>query len=243
MSTIQEQLDQALNNVPLVHEAGIEAGRQAEYDAFWDAYQNNGTRTNYFGAFSGNGWRTSTGTFKPKYDIVPVVARNMFYSLDWAQLDKFNLAECGVKIDFSKCTNLYSTFSASGIDVNIPIDCSSCTDLNSTFAYSGPFAIRKLIVHENLTYSSAFASNNNLLVLNIEGTIGKTINLGACSKLNLESAISVISHLKNLTGTGTTATITFHSNVWALLDADTTYPEGSTSWKTYITDVLGWSRA
>ena len=31
---------------------GFDAGRQAEYDAFWDTYQLNGTRTEYRSAFS-----------------------------------------------------------------------------------------------------------------------------------------------------------------------------------------------
>lgn len=37
------------------------------YDDFWDNYQDNGNRTDYFGAFSGEGWTDET--YNPKYPI------------------------------------------------------------------------------------------------------------------------------------------------------------------------------
>lgn len=61
--SIADKLTTVAENVPKVYEAG----KQAEYDAFWDAFQNNGNRTSYAHAFR-TGWRDSI--YNPKYPIV-----------------------------------------------------------------------------------------------------------------------------------------------------------------------------
>lgn len=47
---------------------GFEDGKKAEYDVFWDIFQQNGERTWYWGAFTGPGWTDEI--FKPKYPII-----------------------------------------------------------------------------------------------------------------------------------------------------------------------------
>ena len=49
------------------YDEGFEAGKQAEYDAFWDAYQQNGNKNFYTYAFYGNQW--TDDIYKPKYLI------------------------------------------------------------------------------------------------------------------------------------------------------------------------------
>lgn len=61
--SIAEKLTTVAENVPKVYEAG----KKAEYDDFWDAYQRNGTRTNYHTAFR-TGW--TDAIYNPKYPIV-----------------------------------------------------------------------------------------------------------------------------------------------------------------------------
>ena len=66
-------------NIPNVYKGvadGVADGRQAEYDEFWDAFQQNGNRTDYHFGFAGKGWRDET--FKPKYDIVVRGGDSMF---------------------------------------------------------------------------------------------------------------------------------------------------------------------
>ena len=69
------------------YDEGYAAGQKAEYDAFWDKYQDNGHQTmlDYF--FSGKGWVDAT--IKPKFDLKPTRANNMFstssFSGDLAQ--------------------------------------------------------------------------------------------------------------------------------------------------------------
>ena len=52
-------------------------GKQAQYDEFWDTYQNYGNRTFYQYAFAGRGaWKPKI--LKPKYDIKLTNAQGMF---------------------------------------------------------------------------------------------------------------------------------------------------------------------
>lgn len=53
-----------------------EAGEQAEYDHFWDALQQNGTRKDYYAFFAGWG----VEEFKPKYDITAHSNFSLFYN-------------------------------------------------------------------------------------------------------------------------------------------------------------------
>lgn len=69
-------LDDMASGVNDVYDVGYAVGEQNAYDAFWDAYQQNGERTNYTQGFSGYGWTDET--FKPKYPIIANEARYMF---------------------------------------------------------------------------------------------------------------------------------------------------------------------
>lgn len=53
-----------------------EKGASDEYDRFWDAYQDNGNRTDYSFGFSGVSWNADT--FKPKYGGSVTSAMYMF---------------------------------------------------------------------------------------------------------------------------------------------------------------------
>lgn len=59
--SIAEKLTTVAENQQRVYDAG----KQAEYDRFWDAYQQNGTRGSYSYAFGGVAWTDET--LKPKY--------------------------------------------------------------------------------------------------------------------------------------------------------------------------------
>ena len=59
---------------------GISQGELNAYNDFWDTYQQNGNRRNYFCGFGGVGWTDKH--FKPKYPIIATAADYMFYSAD-----------------------------------------------------------------------------------------------------------------------------------------------------------------
>ena len=94
-------------------DAVYEAGKQAEYSKFWDAYQENGNRTNYMNAFAGNGWTKET--FVPKYDITPVNAFQIFGRGSFPGDLVEHLKSIGKNLDFSKTI----TFSEAFLETNV----------------------------------------------------------------------------------------------------------------------------
>lgn len=57
---------------------GISIGAANEHNDFWDTYQQNGNRRNYFCGFGGVGWTDKH--FEPKYPIIATAADYMFYA-------------------------------------------------------------------------------------------------------------------------------------------------------------------
>lgn len=120
MKTIAEKLTAIAENQQKVYDAGYTAGsgidydtvfaegrEQGEkdaYDAFWDVYQQNGTRTNYSNAFAGHGW--DDAVFKPKYPLTNItLATNMFAG-------NMYLSYIDYDLDFSNSTNCSYLFSS-----------------------------------------------------------------------------------------------------------------------------------
>ena len=58
------------------YDEGYTDGKQAQYDEFWDGYQQDGKRSHYINAFSGVGWTVKT--YKPKYPITVKYGHCMF---------------------------------------------------------------------------------------------------------------------------------------------------------------------
>lgn len=56
---------------------GEEIGRKAEYDNFWDTFQQNGKRNNYASAFFG--WWWADKIYNPKYDMVITSGASSIY--------------------------------------------------------------------------------------------------------------------------------------------------------------------
>ena len=145
------------------------AGKQAESDSFWDAFQNNGDEQNYYFAFS-NG-RFTDGNYNPKYDLLCVSTANTSSS---------NLFYNNTKITDTKVGIICSTRSSAGLF-------QGATSLET---------IRKLTVFETSTFTNSFQNCSKLKNIVIEGTIGQSISFNN-SPLTPESMKSVISHLKN----------------------------------------------
>lgn len=191
---------------------GIETGgSDSYYDTFWDDYQDNGTRTNLRYAFAGQGW--SDERFKPKYDLRPINANNMFNS---SLITDFTNLE--VALDFSKCTDLRSCFQdcvAEHIGV-IDMSCIKSAMVYYMFANNTKLkTIDKIIapVKENkANFNDAFVGCSALENITIEGKIYMKLSFGGCSKLSNESVQSIIDALGDLTNT-TAQTITFHATV------------------------------
>lgn len=221
------------------HEAGLVEGIQSEYDKLWDAFQVNGKRTDYEAAFN-RGW--TDDTFKPKYDIVVTYASRMFQYTPITDLVN-KLESVGVVLDTSKCDNMIQMFQGAAVKRVPALDLCKATATGYAFAQTDHMdAIDKLIVSENTIFSnSTFTNNNNLKNITFEGIISTSINL-QWSPLYTDSMKSVITHLKNYSGSDSayTCTVKFSDTCWAALEADgTTAPDGS-SWREYVESTLCW---
>lgn len=186
-------------------------GMQAEYDAFWDEFQQNGNRRDYSCAFAYSGWTDEI--YNPKYPIKPATCNQLFNGAVYITNTK-------VDIDLTDLggNQKYYLFS-------------SARKLKT---------VKKLIVYEGWIPSGVFDNCVALENIVIEGTLGRSINMQWSTKLTVESALSIINSLKDYTGTDKfgTYTLTFADEVWVRLET-VTPPDGYTSWRSY-TESKGW---
>lgn len=134
--SLLSKLETIKNNLPAVHQAG----KDAQLRAMWDFYQQGGERTDYLSAFTGVPW--DKDSFKPMYDMQPVLADMMFF---WFNMplhpypdeipDPIDLVEqlneCGVTLDFSKCTQFWRAFSYAYVSHVGVIDFAKCPHIES----------------------------------------------------------------------------------------------------------------
>lgn len=197
----------------------FEAGKKSEYDAFWDAYQSNGTRKKYHSAFAGDGWKQTN--FKPKYIARPSDARNMFYQ---SPLTDLTLTH---KLDFSEVTTLNDFIARSSVTKVPAINLSKVSD--SLYVFENAF---ELVTVENLIFptspftvniSGIFSRCNALENITITGTIQNTgCDLHWSTKLTVESLTSILTALSKNSSVAAGKSITFPTAAQAKIQADTT---------------------
>jgi len=215
---------------------GFDEGKQAEYDAFWDAYQQNGARTNYQCAFGGSGWNVET--FKPKYDIVPtdavMIFRNNAMTNDLVEI----LEKLGVKLDFSNCTNMqYAFYSAQFERVGEIKLNPKALGTEQMFNISNITTVDKIVLPDNNTLPLNL-STQWLVNIDFEGTIYRNFTATNARALSVQSAKNAINHLANYAGTENEGVYSFKLNENTWLAFDGTAPDGNT-WKNYV-QSLGW---
>ena len=173
----------AIANVPKVHAAGkkvgFEDGKQAEYNAFWDYYQNT---TQYLYAFSYM-WRDEIYHPNKNIALTGTNCCNGMYQYS-------KITDTKVRITFYADANGGSN--ASGFMLNA---------INMRI-------IREVIFDENTIFAnSSFQNCTKLEIMNVGGTIGKNgLNLQWSTLLNKASIESVINAL-SFTTTGLTVTL------------------------------------
>lgn len=217
--SIADKLVTIAENEQRVYEAGIESGKQTEYDRFWDAYQQNGNLVNYENAFGGKGWTAET--FRPKYDIRPTGAYMMFRSFGGSVDLVEHLRTLGITLDLSNCTNFQYFFQWSNITRIGEVDIRQAKgSTTSMFAYATSLrTIDLLKVAETNTTMNIFDSCYELQNITIEGVVAANIGFQNSSKLNDASIDSIIAALKDRNGTST-LTFTVHKDVYARMVAN-----------------------
>lgn len=197
------------------YDEGYDDGKQAQYDTFWDAYQDNGNRTAYRYGFAGKGWNDTT--FNPKYDISIAPYEAIYFATDTniANL-KQKLIDCGVTLDLSKVVNALSLFEGAENLTNLPrLDLGACASMTSTFRKCKSLvSIDSLKLNENIAFSSAFFECSALEEIRIEGLIGKSLEIKDSPLLSVASVQSIIDHLAVVP---VTQTLTLHANVGATI--------------------------
>lgn len=174
-----EKVDEAIQHE---HSVGVEAGKQAEYDAFWDVFQDKGARRIYSYAFYGtHSWKHEN--FKPKHPLYVSYGISMFASCVLENID--------YDINFTQ-----------GIGE---------TAANNIFSGASKLKkIKKLFVRSSLGFSGWFNNCTALEEITIEGTIAKNFDIRFSTKLTHDSLMSIINALKDYSAdtSGTTYTLT-----------------------------------
>lgn len=196
------------------YDKGYADGQKAEYDRFWDDYQDNGTRTSYSiyeGGFAGPYWTDET--FKPKYDMVVTGAAMMFRATKITDLREETI---GVSIDFSGCKEFNYAFAYSqGYLRYLPtINISSATNLTSAFANYGGTDLSLIVSETTVFADNTFNPATNLTTMTISGTIATSLNLKWSPSLSNASVQNIIDCLKDLSG-ATAQKLTLHKTVVA----------------------------
>lgn len=193
--SIADKLTQIAENIPKV----FKSGKQAEHDAFWDAFQG-ATRRRWSSAFIDASWNDVT--FYPKYDLMISGDASALFRYSGITDLEDRLNECGVTLDTSECTSLNCAFGESKTLTVIPtLDLRKCTASNSTTGvFSGCISlktIRKLIVNETTLFPSTFMNCPMLENIVFEGVIGESIDLSSSTKLTRASIEGIVNHLSN----------------------------------------------
>ena len=180
-------------------DTGMAYGKQAEYDAFWDAYQQNGERVQYQQAFAGTGWTDEI--YNPKYPIR--IEKNCW--------------------DMNECFN-----GTNGItDLKVPVIFGEQVSGAASTLFRGCTRLKtipKIVLNENIGFTIWFSGCFFLENLTIEGTIGKNgFDVSSSSKLTHKSLMNIINVLKDYSAdtSGTTYTCTLGAtNLAKLTDAE-----------------------
>lgn len=193
-----------LDGETIGHNKGIEEGRQAERDDFWDVLQSQGKARSYYYAFAYD--RFNDETFNPKHDIVANTSssafQNMFYN-------NYLITDTKVTIDARNTSNISGLFN-------------NATSLKT---------VRKLIVSENVTRGgdTAFNGCESLEDIEMEGINAQSMSF-ASSPLTVDSMKSIISCLKDFSGTSTTYTLTFRADRESMLPDEEKTKATSRGW-------------
>lgn len=223
-----------------------EAGKTAEWNAFWDVMQSNGDRTQYISSQNrGFGPYWNDTNFKPKYDIKPSGSSGGVFSYCKVNDLKSCLAFNNVKIDLSACTSAYQFFAYAWLTTVGEIDLSVMPSGNAHALFQGNDFLKSvdlLNVGERAMFDAyVFQRCSSLVDIRFAGTIKGNLNMSACTKLSVDSMKDIIAHLDNYAGTEQeyTYTLSFPAARWTALEADSTAPNGGT-WKDYVFS-LGWN--
>lgn len=203
-------------------EAAFEAGKQAEYKAFWDSFL--ADTTSFAWRFAGKGWNDYT--FNPDRDIVfSVEMSNYCFAYNLITDLESILQRNNVVLDTSRTKRLDNLFYYCKRLVCVPeiVINEDITMANHMFSEcTALHTIRKLVFPNKSSFNinNMFNNCSALVNLTIGGTIAVTgIDLHWSTLLSRESITSVINALSDTT-TGMTITLSQIAVETAFTDAE-----------------------
>ena len=208
------------------YEKGVADGKQAEYDRFWDNFQERGNRTDYQLSFGGAGWNNEV--FKPKYDMRPVISNNMFGYSRITDL-KDALEKAGVTLDFSKVTygRFAQTFQGSQITRVGVIDTTGSNNVTTNYLFYNATKLREIekwVITDDgkqqFGATNTFQDCSALEEIRIEGTLGCSLLFKWCTKLSAASLLSILTALSKDSTLASGKSITFATASQAVIEAD-----------------------
>lgn len=237
VGTLSSTYDETIEQIITDEKAeGIEQGKQAQYDEFWDAYQKwNGSFSVIYSAqffFGGSGW--DDNTFKPKYSMgeygTITNASNMFQMCSVTNVTKI-LEEQGVTFNFANAVSFTNIMGYSKITHFPDVVTTSAGGLTSFLSQAYNLESIGLITLRDdgrQTFASAFYNCPKLKDISFAGVIGNDISFSDCPLLSKASITSIIEHLSD-TATGKTLTLNktakeaaFTTEEWATITATKT---------------------
>lgn len=162
---------------PMADTAAIfEAGKQAEYDAFWDTFQENGNRTNYQNAF----WTWDGAIFKPKYAITGLLLQAFQNSAITEVKVPIVSGNSSCQGLFYKCANLVRVES---------LDMTEAT--NTTNMFYTCFALEEIRFEGRIPIGVGFPHSNLLSAESVQSIIDHLADLrgAATQTLTLHKAV------------------------------------------------------
>lgn len=212
--SIAERLATIAENEPKVYEAG----KQAQYDEFWDTYQ--ASAPGGQNLFSGVGWNAKT--FYPKHDI-PINFAGVFHYFSWYSnnygIPALDLAErldeCGVKLDDSNGMGA-NMFTHAWVKRVPKLKASASGSLTQLFRGAKVLVTvdgLELPEDNTFSFSQTFSDCEALANITIIGTVARSVSFANSSKLTSASVDSIISALKQLEEGDGAQTLTLHATV------------------------------
>ena len=217
--SIANKLQMIAENEQKVYNAGYNKGkadgRQAEYDRFWDNYQQNGNRNDYKNAFSGTGWTEET--LKPKYPVKIVdttttsrCAMEMFRRLGYNNSNiLFDMTEICKRLDLSEALSIQGLL-YNACAKNITLDASKSKTLQEAFRCGDGGVLDNMTLTvssacQNYTNAFYYCSNLTNLTFTDGSQIAASVDLhwSPLTRASLESVIAALSD----TATGFTASL------------------------------------
>ena len=197
------------------YDRGYGEGQKAEYDKFWDNYQQNGERADYRHAFGGSGWDDTN--FKPKYNIVTNNQPFCMFIYSGITDLKGILEDLGITIDFGEGQNMTNLFAYSKITRCPPVDVRSAIYPDAMFYKATELEEVTLlnVRKEKPAAMFGFTGCAKLKTLIVTGVIGGA-DLKDCPLLSNESVQGIIDILYDYTNE-TAKTLTLHVDVKAKL--------------------------